>query len=317
MKKLGTLIAALLVVSGVANAADFTLVHEAKLNNNNTNTESSDDTTSVEWTLAKGYKALNEDWTFTFDIDRDYTTDNDSGGKDSYYGWDTEFGFQKSLGSFDAMDKTWEQDIWFGIEYDESNSLDSTGGANLYDTDYVVSYTAGTDLTERTAMTVELLGRYNKARSDDGSGTKTTRDGDRYEANVYLTTNWNKYWVSDTALYNYLVSYDTSAASADFYVFELEHYTNFTYELPRGLYFNTEFGLESYGNSSATSESLSTTEMWIEPKLGYKYVVDENLSIHSWVGVKAFDAITTDVRDDLDEYHNNKFEAVVGFNYSM
>ncbi len=317
MKKLGTFIASLLIVSGIVNAEDFTLVHEAKLNNNNTTNTLNDDTTSVEWTLAKGYMALNEDLTFTFDVDRDYTTDNDGDGKDSYYGWDTEFGFQKSLGSFDAMGKNWKQDIWVGIEYDESNSLDSTGGSDSYGTGYIVSYSAGTDLTDKTSMTVELLGRYDKTKEDDGSGTKTIKDGDRYEANVYLTTNWNEYWTSDTALYNYLVSYDTSAASADFYVFELEHYTNFTYELPKGFYFDTEFGLESYGNSSATSESLSTTEMWIEPKLGYKYTVDENLSLHSWVGVKAFDAITADVRNDLDEYHNNKFEAVVGFNYSI
>jgi hypothetical protein len=98
--------------------------------------------------------------------------------------------------------------------------------------------------------------------------------------------------ISDTTLYNYIISYDISA---DFYVFELQ----------------------SYGNSSATSETLSTTEMWIEPKLGYKYTVDENLNLHSWVGVKAFDAITSDVRDDLDKYHNNKFKLVVGFNYSI
>ncbi len=316
MKRLGTLVTALLLASGVANASDFSLTHEAKFNNDNTTNTSADDTKSVEWTLAKGYMALNEDWTFTFDVDRDYTKDNDGEGKESYYGWDTEFGFETSVGEFEALGKNWKQSVWLGIEYDESNSLDSSGGSDSYGTDYIASYVASTDLTERTSVSVELLGRYLKNRADDGAGTKTTRDGDEYEANAYFTTNWNEYWTSDTALYNYWVSFDTDAASADFYVFELEHYTNFTYELPKGFYFNTEFGLESYGNSSATSESLDTTEMWIEPKLGYKYKVDENLSLHAWAGVKAFDTVTSDVRDDLDEYHNNKFEAVVGFNYS-
>ena len=320
MRKMGTLIASLLLVSSVSNAMHITSFRQdAKFINDNTTNASNnnqDDKQTLEWTIASGYLAITEDLTATFEIEQDIISDSDSPGKDSYNAWDNTFGLEKKLPSVEFMDKTWTQTIWGGFEQETENTKDGDEG-NKWDTlTFIADYTASTPISEKTKFTTELVAKYRdheKNYAEPGI-EDSTEIGDYYELNFYFDTEWNEFWKSTSILYNEFVSYSGDGYK-DYYQFELEHYTNFTYNLPKGFYFNTELGLESYGNWEF-SDTHDNTEMWIEPKLGYSHDINPGLNLYAWVGYRVFDAKTADVTHDLDEYHNNKVEALLGFKYN-
>ncbi|WP_320047042.1 hypothetical protein [uncultured Ilyobacter sp.] len=316
-KRLIVTLAGLLAVGAMASAANLSLTHEAKLNNHHQGSEVTNDKDQVEYTLAKGSAKINDDWSFIFDLDRDYY---DVDGGDNYQGWDGEFGFKRKLADYDMFGKTWSNDIRFEMDYDAYDSVKNGTGTDSVSEKYYIKYVNSTSLTERTDFGwYTELGYQTSDKDEYTSGVKTTNGHSsdlRAQLDFSLDTTWNEYWNSYTEVYLW---YKENADRLDV---DVEHYTNFAYPLFEGdktsLTFNTEFGIESYDHTWKKGRDADSTEFYVQPGLLAKYKHDDALSFHAYAGYKVYDD-NTSIHDTSSTGHtaDNEFEAVVGFKAVM
>ncbi len=322
-RRLIVTLAGLLAVGAMASAANVSLTHEAKLNNHNVDASGS----QVEYTLAKGSAKINDEWSFIFDVDRDYYRDQDAtAGKEDYQGLDAEFGFKKKLADYDMFGKTWSNDVRFQMDYDSSDSMDDdiTAGSDTASEKYYIKYVSSTSLTERTdfAWYTELGyqttsgDKYIDTDKDKVTDTKVSaHESDlRAQLDFSLDTTWNEYWNSYTEVYLFwLDNSDTLRA-------DVEHYTNFAYPLFKGdktsLTFNTEFGIESYKHNWKAGRKADETEFYVQPGVSAEYKHDDALSFHAYAGYKVYDD-NTSIHDTSSHVSDNEFEASVGFKAVM
>jgi len=310
-KRLIVTLAGLLAVGAMASAAGVSLTHEVKLNNTNVGSEATN-ADKIEYTLAKGSAKINDDWTFIFDVDRDYIRDSESAGKEDYQGLDAEIGFKKKLSDYDMFGKTWSSDIRFEMDYDASDSVEDGNGTDTATEKYYIKYVNSTSLTERTDFAwYTELGYKTKDSDAYVSGVKTNSHSSDLHAQLDFSfdTTWNEYWNSFTEVY--LWYYE----NADRLDADVEHYTNFTYPLFNGdktsVAFNTEFGIESYGHTWKKGRAADETEFYVQPGLSAKYKHDDALSFHAYAGYKVYDN-NTSIHDTSYNVENNEFEASVG-----
>ena len=310
-KRLIVTLAGLLAVGAMASAAGVSLTHEAKLNNTNVGSEDSN-ADKIEYTLAKGSAKINDDWSFIFDVDRDYIRDSESAGKEDYQGMDAELGFKKKLSDYDMFGKTWSRDIRFEMDYDAYDSVENGNGTDYDAEKYYIKYVNSTSLTERTDFAwYTELGYQTSDKDVYVSGVKTnTHSSDlRAQLDFSFDTTWNQYWNSYTEVYLWYVE------NNDQLLADVEHYTNFTYPLYKGdktsVAFNTEFGIESYDHTWKKGRGADSTEFYVQPGLSAKYKHDDALSFHAYAGYKVYDN-NTSIHDTSYNVENNEFEAKVG-----
>ena len=315
-KRLIVTLAGLLALGAMASAADLSLTHEAKLNNTNVGSEAAN-TDKIEYTLAKGSAKINDDWTFIFDVDRDYIRDSESAGKEDYQGMDAELGFKKSLSDYDMFGKTWSRNIRFEMDYDAYDSVEDGNGKDSASEKYYIKYVNSTSLTERTDFGWYTELGYQTSDTDTyASGVKTNSHSSdlRAQLDFSFDTTWNEYWNSYTEVYLFYVENDDALYT------DVEHYTNFAYPLFKGdktsLTFNTEFGIESYGHGWKAGRSADETEFYVQPGLSAKYKHDDALSFHAYAGYKVYDN-NTSIHDTSYNVENNEFEASAGFKVVM
>jgi hypothetical protein len=314
-KRLIVTLAGLLALGAISSAANLSLTHEAKLNNHHQGSEVENDHDVVEYTLAKGYAKINEDWSFIFDVDRDY---HKVDGGDNYQGWDTEFGLKRQLDSYDMFGKTWSNDIRFQMDYDSYDSVTDGNGKDSATEIYYIKYVSSTSLTERTDFEWYTELGYKTTDTDThkaGDVTNYHNSDLRAQLDFYFITTWNKYWLSETEIYLWWLD-NSDTLSAD-----VEHYTYFTYPLYQGestsLSFVTEFAMESYDHNWKADGEKDSTEFWIEPGLVAKYQHDENLSFHAFAGYKVYDNNMSLHHTSETHVTDNEFEAKVGFKVVM
>ncbi len=315
-RRLIVTLAGLLTVGAMASAADLSVTHEAKLNNHHQGSEVAADTDQVEYTLAKGYAKINDEWTFLFDLDRDYY--NVDGG-DNYQGWDGEFGFKKNLSDYDMFGKTWSRDVRFEMDYDASDSVVDGNGTDSASEKYYIKYVNSTSLTERTDFGwYTELGYQTSDKDVYTSGVKAnTHSSDlRAQLDFSFDTTWNQYWNSYTEVYLWYVE------NNDQLLADVEHYTNFTYPLYKGdktsVAFNTEFGIESYDHTWKKGRGADETEFYVQPGVSAKYAHNENLTFTAYAGYKVYDD-NTSIHDTSATGHtaDNEFEGKIGFKAVM
>ena len=102
--KKAMIVLGILVGSTISFATDFSFTNEIKRNDeSNYRNGSNDGKIKDEWTIGRGYYKINDNLKLKFDVDRDIVNyDNDS---KNYTGWDTYFGLERNLPSFEMLNR--------------------------------------------------------------------------------------------------------------------------------------------------------------------------------------------------------------------
>ncbi len=271
MKRFSTLLAGLLLVGAVASAADYSATSEVTYKN-----EGGGDAHIIDVDVAKGFMALGEATTFTFEVSKEFEEKGDGETRED------EFKLVRRLPSMDIAGKTFSNEVSLGLVLKEDNS----GTASTEDKK--LTYVTGTDIMGMSTD-LELLG----ALDDD--------DNDTYEANLYLGNSFGENWSLSVELYN-------AYANDGEHTFSYENYLNYNMDLGAGFAFNTEFSLNGGEYKDAT--------FYAAPKISYSYSVNDEVTFFSAVVYEAFKASTDDIFDeDFDQVDGNA-EFSLGFSYS-
>ena len=293
-KKLITLIAGLSLVSASSFAGELTsLTSEAVLNDFDGGKE------HVEWTLGKGSYKIDDTYKFTFDVDKDYITDNSGainpdnlGAK--YQGWDTQFGLVQDLGKVKGFDVSLNYLLRYDDRWDTTSHEKAINGL----TQYIVSpyfnkdlKLAGKDFSFGTELWAQVGG-------EDGQSLENAAGG---EVNFYLSGALSEKWNLDLSLYNW----NYYSADADKYEYTVGTENTLAYNLPLkgGLSFNIDNYLYATYNTNTETDDV---EIYIRPKVKYTKELSD---------IKVYGAIAYEVLsyEDTKTWTNNEFELTLGF----
>ena len=307
-KKLITLIAGLSLVSASSFAGELTsLTSEAVLNDFDGGLE------QVEWTLGKGSYKIDDTYKFTFDVDKDYITDNSGainpdnlGAK--YQGWDTQFGIVQK------MDKvgTWDLSLNYLLRYDDQWAVNTNDKELDNQVDYIVSpyfskdiKIAGKDYSAGVELWAQVGGEKGKSLQNDNG----------FEVNGYLEGALTDKWYLSLAGYNWYYFDGTE----DEYDYTLGTEDSLTYTLPLkgGLSFVLDSKLEAYymPDRAKNVKNYTKIEAYVKPQLRFTKKVDDHLSWHAAVAYEAVSLLAkdSDSQTPTKVWDDNEMEITLGF----
>jgi len=274
-KKLITLIAGLSLVSASSFAGELTsLTSEAVLNDFDGGLE------QVEWTLGKGSYKIDDTYKFTFDVDKDYITDNSGainpdnlGAK--YQGWDTRFGIVQTLGKKYG----WDTSLSYYLEFDDL--WDTKTGEKSIDNrvKYIVSPYFSKDIKiggKVFSTGIELWAQVG------GKKTESLKNKSEGQLNFYLTGNVIK---SDLELGVY--NYNKYNGTSDSYDYVAESDLKLTTPLMKkgNITINVENYIDVYSN---VDTEYSYVDAYLKPIIKYTKKADENTTWYGSLGYEAF-----------------------------
>jgi len=291
--------AALAVAVSIASSSAFSaelgsLTSEVKVN------DYENGLTKTEVTIGKGSYKLSDDYSFLFDVDKDFVKNEGSARKE---GWDTQFGIAQKAGEFAGFDTT----LYYLFRYDaswvasdESNSSDTK--------QYIFAPYFSKDVTlggKDFSFGIELWAQVG----NDNDDSLQNKSG--VETNFYLSGDLSEHWSLDLAWYNFNY-YDTAEEEYDYQI-GTENYLTYSLPLAAGFSFNIENYVEAY----FTPDSDSTIALaHIQPEFEFKKEVNEHFSWHAGVSYEAFNWEYKDSKgtaNDKDIFDNNEFQAYLGF----
>jgi opacity protein-like surface antigen len=278
MKKLATLVAGLLFVCGVANAADYSANTQINLKNGPYG-RAAGDYHEIEWEVVNGYMALGDNTTFTFDVDKYFYELKDDES------FDVELGITQRLPSTEMMGKTFSNEV--SLKYNVEQQADEEDK----DTTKLV-YVTGTDFAG-VSTSLELIGAM-------------AEDKDTYEANVYLGKGLGDYFSLSVEAKNAINPDESDDAD---YEFALNTFLNYNYDLGMGLKFNTECAFK-------TESEFEATTAYVAPQLKYSYAVNEETTFYTGVVYEALKYTTTDLGDEDFDKVDGEGKVYLGFNYT-
>lgn len=275
-KRLLTILAGLMAVSAVSYSFGGALTHEFKHKENRTS-----DSEQIEWTLAKGNLKFGDRLRFDFDVDKDIFLKDGSKNLD---GWDTAFGMNVKGFTFDAFGYTWQNENYFGFEWDAKETRDGNGdGKNDQSADmkttkerYYISPRINTQVTDWTWFQI------------DPRFVKENTNSDYYgDIRLQFGTDWGNGWENWLEVYN-IVGRDEDSD----YVLDVENYLSYTKQIWGPIYSWTEFGLEAYGmsNSQKGSETADPTEVsvYADPQLQIRTEI-AGIKVKTYVGYTMYE----------------------------
>lgn len=295
MKKLALLLASISLVGMNLYAGELkSFTSEAVMNDLDSGLE------HLELTIGKGTYQLNDNFNFTFDVDKDFIT-KANGTK--LEGWDTQFGLVQDLGEIKGFDLS----LNYLLRYDSSWETASHKKLKNGLTQYIISpyfnkeiKLAGKDFSFGTELWAQVGG-------EDGQSLENKAGG---ETNFYLSGALSEKWNLELALYN--MNY--YSADADKYEYTVGTENTLAYNLPLkgGLTFNIDNYLYAEYNTDIES---NVVEMYIRPKVKYT---------KEFSNVKAYGAIAYEVFSyeaskngagipSEKSWANNEFELTLGF----
>jgi len=227
----------------------------------------------IEWTLGVGSYQLNDDYKFSFDVDKDFVEKADG---TSMQGWDTQFGLshglESKIGGFDVKLSTY-------LRYDASWNADD--GSDSSDTkQYIITPVLSKDvsiLDKDFSLTIEMWAQVGS--NDEGS----LQDISGVETSFYLDGSLNDNWDLSLAWYNFDY-YDTEDNDYDYQI-GTEDYLN--YSLPLNEHFT--FNLENYVEAYYTPDERST-EVYGHSAPEIKYTMKLNEKVTGYAAV-SYDVI--------------------------
>jgi hypothetical protein len=286
MKRLATLVAGLLFVCGVANAADYSA--NTQINWKNDGGGRPGDTHQIEWEVVNGYMALGDTTTFTFDIDKTWEE------LSSAESFDAEVGISQKLASTEMMGKTFSNEVSLKFATEELNSEDNKDTTSLV-------YVTSTDMAG-VSTSLELVGKL----ADDDEGVAR----DKYEANVYLGKGFGPVSTSVEVLN----AYNPDASGDGETNTELNAYANYNYDLGMGFKFNAEAGFEAGEFELGGGEGEAT--VYVAPQVKYSYAVNEETTFYTGVVYEALKGKTDKLFDDSFSKVDGDGKVYLGFNYT-
>jgi opacity protein-like surface antigen len=276
MKKLATLVAGLLFVCGVANAADYSVTSEVSVKNGPYG-RAAGDFHPIEWEVAKGYMALGDSTTFTFNVKKTFQELSDAEASEF------ELGLVEKLPATEFAGKTFSNEVALRYKV-EGAETDTTS----------LTYVTGTDFAG-VSTTLEVAG-------------KLAESEDKYDVNLYLGKalgdNLSLSVEAKTAI-------DPEASGDDEFEFALNTFLNYNYDLGMGFSFNTECALKT-GSEFETAEAYVAPQL----KYGYSLAVNENTSFYTGVVYEALKYKTDNLGDDDFEKVDGEAKAYLGFTYA-
>lgn len=256
--------------------------------------------TKTEVTIGKGSYKLSDDYSFLFDVDKDFIKNEGEARKE---GWDTQFGLAQGAGSVGNFDTT----MYYLFRYDASwKASDESDSSDTKQ--YIIAPYFSKDVTlggKDFSFGIELwaqLGNENDDSLKNKSGVET---------NFYLSGDLSEHWNLELAWYNFDY-YDTEEEEYDYQI-GTENYLTYSLPLPAGFMFNIENYVEAY-HTPDSDTTLAYAH--IQPELEFKKAVNEHFSWHAGVSYEAFNWEFKDAqgnKDDKDIFDNNEFQAYLGF----
>ncbi|MPX91204.1 hypothetical protein [Salinivibrio sp. VYel1] len=256
--------------------------------------------TKTEVTIGKGSYKLSDDYSFLFDVDKDFIKNEGEARKE---GWDTKFAVAQGispLGSFDAL---MNYIFYYDASWQASNGSDSSDTKK-----YVLQPYFSKDIIlggKDFSFGIELwaqLGNNNDESLKNKSG---------FETNFYLFGDLSEHWNLELAWYNFNYYHDP----ADEYQYQIGTEDYLTYSLP--LADNVSFNVETMLYADHLPErDLTTADVHIQPQLEFKKQVNDNFSWHAGVTYEVLSWNYTDAKGtakDRNAFDNNEFEAYLGF----
>lgn len=274
----------------------------------------------IEATIGIGSYKLNDNFKFTFDVDKDFIKSNIAeeyvdeirdpitnavmtpattipGYTVDKEGWDTQFGISQKIATFSGITAS----MYYLIRYDASWEA-STGDNSSYTAQYILAPIFDTEFKiadQDFSFTLELWAQVGE--SDGGS----LQDVSGYETNFYLSGDLSEHWNLSLAWYNF--NYYNS--DSDEYDYQIGTEDYLTYSLP--LTDNVTFELEGYYEAYYTPESKDRIIYGhIKPMIIYKKKIDDDLSWHADV---SYGAVAYEHHGSESTWGNNEIEVAVGF----
>jgi len=271
-KRVLTLLAGLLALGTASYAFDGAIMHEFRLEDNNRA-----EGRNIEWTLAKGYLNLTDRIRFDFDVDKDiYLKSNDH---KELEGWDTAFGINIRGGQFDLLGYTWQNNNYFGFEWDAKESRGELGNesADMITSKekYYFSPRISAQVTDWTWFQIDP-----RFTVENAPGKK-----DEYmDLRFQIATDWGNGWDNFMEVYNYIGGEDRFGSD---YQLEVENYLAYTKQLgDTNFYSWTEFGVEAY--DMANNERDSYVSVYADPQLQYRGEIG-SVAITPYVGYTMYE----------------------------
>lgn len=278
MKKLATLVAGLLLVGGIADAADYLVVSEGTFRN-----EAYNDDHRIDWEMAKGYMALGEDLTMIFNTKKSFWELSD----DEYMS--AELGLVKRLPSTEFIGKEWSNEVALKYFVEDTDGADDKDITSL-------TYVTGTDIGWGMHANFEFVGRLDE-------------ELDTYNANMFL----GKKLADNLSLSMEFIN-DFNPDADDEHNFAFKTFMNYWKDLGAGFSFNTEFAF--IDDDMEIAGKWGPTTAYIAPQLKYTYAINENVNAYTGVVYEAVKVHTDNLFDEDFSQTDGNFNAYLGFSYT-
>lgn len=312
MKKKVLLLGCLLLVSASAFAGTFAFTNEVKRNDETAYRHGSNDgKIKDEWTIGKGYYKFSDKLKFKFDVDRDFVQyDNDS--KD-YIGWDTYFGLETPLPSFEFLDKKVTNKASLDYYWDyisKSNSKEQEVG---------ISATSTMGLTKNTKLSVKgWIRNVDKHTSSEHEDRLIKGLEGSYSWKIIPELNYS------ASLKGYWGGYEdgggTFTGSSPYTGFNIDAsmFLTFTKSIYKANNLNVKFrtiaGSEWFNMSSdRKNDEKDYNKSYLKPGIVVEYKLSDNLKVY---GDAEYTVLSSYSRSSSTR--NNKadeFEPTIGFSY--
>lgn len=295
--KLAALLVSLpLVSTGVFAGELNSFSHQVKVNDYDQGYQ------KTEWTLGVGSYKLNDDYKFSFDVDKDFVEDSSDGT--SKQGWDTQFGLshdlENKIAGFDVS-------LSYLVRYDASWQTDDGSDASST-VQHIITPWLSKDIKiagKDFSLSVELWAQVGT--TDEGS----MQDLSGFETSFYLDGDLSDNWSLSLAWYNF----DYYDADEDEYDYQIgtENYLNYSLPLNDNFTFNVESYFEAYYTPDSESSSL---DGHIAPEIKFKKKLDET---YSWYAAVSYDLvkISYSKTDDVSSHawNNKEVEVTLGVSF--
>lgn len=295
-------------LSTLLHASNFSFTNEMKINDE-TNYRP-DGRQKNEWTVAKGYYHINDDYTFLFDVDRDFVTYDES-DKD-YTAWDIHVALDRDVKEYNIFGRPVTSSLRLDYYWDKSSVIKETELGGRYITSLKIN--------DDSKFNTTFLGRYVKRHHlkgdyDEGNGVFGI------ETSYYET--FNKYWDFYASIKGYYGGYTDGGST--FYNdrdgFNYEGGMALTFENP--LYdaneleidFITTFATYWYAQGDDyENSSTKYTKTYIRPELKFTKHLNEDFKVYLSTRYNIFGeyAHDNDTTKGVDEW-----ESTFGFNFKM
>ncbi|MEI6857513.1 hypothetical protein [Psychrilyobacter sp.] len=281
-----------------------------------TNDNYSESVNKIEWTVAEGKLNMGK-LGFAYSVDRDYNFDKNWNKQSE--GWDTKFGLDYQVGTFDMLGKEWAFAPMLSYGYDTAENFTSdakdltigdfskkrlwrftpkistTYNGFAMDISPIVAYD---DISETTAFKIEI---------DNYRRLGTTGFWSTY-GTVYLDFAGNE---KEGSYANGVFEGNIDADNK--FAVSIEQYLDYERKIAKNIYFKTEFGLEAYSMLQSEADNVS---MYVAPEVQYRAKLGD-VNVVPYVKYITYTATGAYESDAGDQSYRNELSAGVRISTSF